>query len=62
VPLEGEVDLVDAVSLRGGAEGRLRARRAAAVENAVLALYTRSFPGDVLSDCAQAVKRVRYPP
>src|SRR5437667_302546 len=45
VPLEGEVDLIDAVSLRGGAEGRLRARRAAAEENAVLAPHARSFPG-----------------
>src|SRR5947208_10145849 len=45
VPLEGEVDLVDAVSLRGGAEGRLRDRRAAAEENAVLAPHARSFPG-----------------
>src|SRR5207253_5344281 len=45
VPLEGEVDLVDAVSLRGGAEGRLRARRAAAEENAVLTPHARSSPG-----------------
>src|SRR5207245_7359961 len=45
VPLEGEVDLIDAVSLRGGAEGRLRARRAAAEENAVLAPHARSSPG-----------------
>src|SRR5437016_1359937 len=45
VPLEGEVDLVDAVALRGGAEGRFRARRAAAEENAVLAPHVRSSPG-----------------
>src|SRR5438876_2670587 len=45
VPLEGEVDFVDAVALRGGAEGRLRPRRAAAEENAVLALHARSSPG-----------------
>src|SRR2546426_1745042 len=61
VPLEGEVNLVDAVALRGGAAGRLRARRAAAEENAVLALHARSSPGDLLSDCAHAVKRVCYP-
>src|SRR5262249_59535643 len=46
VSLEGEVHLVDAMALRGGAERRLGAPLTAAEENAVLAPHVLTLPGD----------------